>query len=404
MTEGLLPDAVVSREPGGGKIILVVLDGVGGLPHPETGRTELETARTPNLDALASRSSLGMLTPVAPGITPGSGPGHLALFGYDPVRYRIGRGALSALGVGFDLRPGDVAVRLNLATFDPGGRVADRRAGRPPDGEGRRIIEKLRAGLPRPEGVAVFLHHGKEHRAALILRGRRLAANVTDSDPQDTGLPPKPVTALDAASKRAAAIVETLLGDARRTLADEPVINGVLARGCAMYEEWPSVEDRFGLKAFAFARYPMYRGVARLVGMTVPGIPESDEAAVSSLEGRFEEADLAFIHFKAPDACGEDGDFDAKVRAIEAADALLPRIAALAPDVLIVTGDHSTPAALRAHSWHSVPVLIASPWTRPTARTFGESSCRGGDLGGLEGRHLMTLALAHAGRIEKFGA
>lgn len=404
MVEIVLPDAQVSRDPDGGKIVLVVLDGLGGLPDSDTGKTALETARTPHLDELASRSSLGMMDPVAPGITPGSGPGHLALFGYDPVRHLIGRGVLSALGIGFQLRKGDVAARLNLASFDGSGNVTDRRAGRPSDAEGGRVVEKVREALSAPEGIEVFLQHVKEHRAVLILRGEDLGADLDDTDPQETGVPPEALRPDGAESERTAGIVRQILDEAFEILSGEERVQGFLARGFARYDGFPSVGDRFGLRAAALARYPMYRGVARLVGMEIPGVPESDDALLDLLEESLPSQDFCFIHFKAPDARGEDGDFPARVRAIEEIDALVPRITALNPDVITVTGDHSTPAAYRAHTWHAVPVLLASSWARPTATSFGETSCRTGDLGRFEGRHLMALALAHAGRLEKFGA
>ena len=398
------PDAQVERGVEGRKIVLFVLDGLGGLPHPETGLTELETARTPNLDALAAESSLGALVPVSPGISPGSGPGHLSLFGYDPVEFVIGRGALSALGVGFDLRPGDLAARLNLATFDEQGRVLDRRAGRPPDEEGRRIVEKIQDGLVAPEGVEIFMDHEKEHRVVLILRGPGLAAGLTDTDPQATGVPPLMVTASDPESEESAVLMQGVLDQIREALREEPVVNGVLARGFAAYEGYPSFEQRFGLRALAIAQYPMYRGVARLVGMDVREVPASPHDLASLLERYFSDYDFFFLHFKYTDSRGEDGDFEGKVKAIESVDPLIAEIRGLDPEVLVVTGDHSTPATYGAHSWHSVPVLLASPWARPTGTGFGESECRKGDLGTFEGKHLMTLALAHAGRLAKFGA
>lgn len=384
-------------------ILLVVMDGLGGLPNGPSGKTELEAASTPNLDRLAARSSLGMLLPVAPGVTPGSGPGHLGLFGYDPLEYVVGRGALSALGVGFDLRAGDVAVRLNLATLDAGGHVVDRRADRPSDDEGRRITSILSEGIRLEEGIELFLVHEKEHRVVLVLRGADLGADVADTDPQETGVPPIEATALDEGSERTARAMRGFLGQAREMLGGEPRINGLLARGFARYDGFPSIEDRFGLSGIAIAKYPMYRGVARLVGMSIPGEPPSDEEAVSLMEARFGEG-FHFIHFKAPDARGEDQDFDAKVAAIETIDSFVPRLEALGPDVIAVTGDHSTPATMGTHSWHHVPVLLASKWARPTADAFGEDSCRGGDLGAFESKHLMSLMLAHAGRLRKFGA
>lgn len=399
-----LPDALVERGVEGKKIVLLVLDGLGGLPNRDTGLTELEAAQTPNLDELARRSSLGSLVPVSPGITPGSGPGHLSLFGYDPTEYVIGRGALSALGVGFDLRPGDLAARLNLATLDANGLVRDRRAGRPSDEEGRRVVEKAREGLTPPEGIEVYLEHEKEHRAVLILRGEDLGADLSDTDPQETGVAPFPVTPLDGRSEKSARVMQGILDQIRAILRDEPVVTGVLARGFAAYEGYPTFEDRYGVRALAIAQYPMYRGVARLVGMDIKEIPADPSELVVILERRFKAYDFFFLHFKYSDSRGEDGDFAGKVKAIESVDPLIPRILELGPEVVVVTGDHSTPSTLKAHSWHSVPALISSPWARPTGSRFGETDCRNGDLGTFEGKHLMTLALAHAGRLAKFGA
>ena len=402
-----LPDDLV--EHGETRIVFVVMDGLGGLPHPETGRTELESAATPNLDRLARRSALGLIQPVGPGITPGSGPGHLALFGYDPLRWMIGRGVLSALGVGFDLRESDVAVRLNFATLDSEGRVIDRRAGRPSDEENRRLVEKLRQGVRAPTGVELFFEPEKEHRAVMILRGANLSAALSDTDPQETGVPPLHVRPLDGDdegnAEESARIFQQVLDEARRVLGDEPAANAILARGIAAYERYPSMADRYKLRAHAVARYPMYRGVARLLGMDVHPVPSSDEASIDVLAEQFEAYDFHFVHFKAIDSRGEDGDFDAKVAAIEAVDALIPRIEALEPDVIIVTGDHSTPSALRAHSWHPVPVLVASRWCRGQLdEGFGERACRMGELGILPAAELMTVALAHAERLAKYGA
>jgi 2,3-bisphosphoglycerate-independent phosphoglycerate mutase len=388
----------------GGRIVLVVLDGLGGLPHPDTGRTELETARTPNLDALAARACLGVHTPIAPGITPGSGPAHLSIFGYDPAVHVVGRGALSALGVGLELEPGDVAARLNLATFDVDGTVADRRAGRPSDAEARRVVQLLRESLAPPEGVQIDLEVEKEHRVVLRLRGSGLEAAVTDTDPLVEGRPALRCAALEVGSRRTAEVVETFLEQVREILADEPSLNGFLARGFAALADIPGYRQRFGLTASAIAKYPMYRGVARLVGMEVPEVPATTGATIDVLERAFDDYDFHFLHFKDTDTRGHDGDFDGKVRAIEEVDALVPRITALEPEVIVVTGDHCTPTLMREHSWHPVPTLIASRYARPTADTFGESTCRTGDLGFVHGTDLIGHALAHAGRLVKFGA
>lgn len=398
-----LPDDVVLDE--GGRIVFLVMDGLGGLPHPATGKTELEAASTPNLDALARRSALGLIRPVLPGIAPGSGPGHLALFGYDPIAWNIGRGVLSALGVDFELRPGDVAARLNLATLDAAGNVVDRRAGRPPDEENRRVVAKLRDAVPGVDGVNVFFESEKEHRVVLVLRGEGLEADIGDTDPQETGVPPLPVEATVDSARESADLVRTVLERAHNALADEPVANGILARGFAAFGHYPSMQERYHLDALCIARYPMYRGVARLLGMTIHDVPASDADNVTALQRTLPQHDFAFIHFKYTDSRGEDGDFDAKARAIEAIDALVPGILDAGADVLVVTGDHSTPAGYRAHSWHPVPLLVASQWCRTTpVDGFGERDCLRGELGIFEAKHLMSVALAHAGRLGKFGA
>ena len=405
MSDIVLPEQQVVRGGEAKKIVLLVMDGLGGLPHPDTGRTELETARTPNMDVLAGCASLGMMVMVAEGITPGSGPGHLSLLGYDPTRYVIGRGALSALGVGLDLEPGDVAARLNLATFDHNGLVTDRRAGRPFDAEAARVVDRVRTELDVAADVTVTLVPEKEHRVVLHLHGAGLGgAALTDTDPLETGRPALAVKAVDDDSRATAEIVSEVLGQCRRILASEPRMNGFLSRGFAKFERYPTITERFGLRGIALARYPMYRGVARLVGMTIPSVPESTEDTVSRLEHSWGEPDLYFLHFKDTDTRGHDGDFEGKVAAIEEVDALIPRITALGPSVIAITGDHSTPALYREHSWHHVPVLLASDWPRPTARAFGESSCRGGDLGVIQATSLVPLALAHAGRLVKYGA
>jgi 2,3-bisphosphoglycerate-independent phosphoglycerate mutase len=402
-TEGIFPDLLAL--PTGGRIVMLVLDGLGGLPDAASGLTELEAAATPNLDRLAARSALGLHRPVGYGVTPGSGPGHLSLFGYDPVRYNIGRGVLSALGVGFAVKAGDIAIRLNFATIDAEGRVTDRRAGRPTDAENRRLVAKLQQNVPAPGGVSVFFESEKEHRAVLVLRGRQLSAALADTDPQVEGVPPLPARAINPEGDETAALLQDVLNAAFVVLADEPAANAILARGIDAYHPFPSFEERYRLRSRAIAKYPMYRGVARLVGMDGARVPETDAETVDVLADGFHDYDFHFVHFKAMDSRGEDGSFEGKQAAIEAIDALIPAVEALAPDVLVVTGDHSTPSQLRAHSWHPVPVMITSRWTRPQAdAVFGERACARGELGIFPGREIMSLALAHAQRLSKYGA
>ncbi len=390
----------------GGKIVLFVWDGLGGLPGPD-GKTELAAARTPNADRLAAGGVCGLLEPVYPGVTPGSGPGHLGLFGYDPIEYKIGRGALEAVGVGFDLEARDVCARLNFCHLDADGAITDRRAGRIPTDESKRVVETLSEAIPEMDGVKVLWSPVKEHRALMVLRGEGLGEGVADTDPQETGVPPlEPETTDDSPeSARTAKIAAKVLAKAREVLADEAKANGVLARGFAKKPHWPSMTERFGVKAAVVAGTPMYRGVAKLVGMEERPASNEVEADVASVAEAWDQYDFFFLHFKHTDKAGEDGDFTAKVRAIEQADAALPLLEKLGPDVLLVTADHSTPSVMKAHSWHPVPVLLASSTARQDAvERFDEVACTAGGLGLRPSIHLMPLALAHAGRLAKYGA
>lgn len=391
---------------GGGRIVYLVMDGVGGLRDPARGRSALEAAVTPELDRLAARSACGALELVGPGITPGSGPGHLALFGYDPLRWRIGRGVLSALGIDFDLRPGDVAARVNLATVDEEGRVTDRRAGRIPTGEARRLCAKIRDAPDLDLDGELFLEPVAGHRAVLVLRGQGLSGDLEDTDPQRTGVEPRPVRARSPDAEATASLVRDFLGQAGRALAGEARANALLLRGFQRHDPLPTLAERFGLRGLCIAGYPMYRGLSRLLGMEVAEVGSEPADAVEALERRWGDAhDLCFLHVKGTDEAGEDGDLDAKVAVIEQVDALLPRVLALGPDVLVVTADHSTPAVMAAHSWHPVPVMLHADHARVDAvERFDEYRCGAGSLGLRPGAHLLGLALAHAHRLRKLGA
>jgi 2,3-bisphosphoglycerate-independent phosphoglycerate mutase len=385
------------------KIVLLVADGLGGLPVAPGGPTELEAAATPNLDALVAANVCGLSIPVAPGITPGSGPGHLGLFGYDPLRFSIGRGVLEALGIDFDLGPDDVAARGNFCTVGPNGEITDRRAGRISTEVCRRLVEKLRQ--IRIEGVEVCVEPVRDYRFVLVLRGPDLEAEIDDTDPGRTGVPPREVTARAPGSKRTAALIASFVEQAAALLEDEHPANMITLRGIARRPPMPSFEEAYQLRAAAIAVYPMYRGLARLVGMTIlrPGRNWAEQ--VEALRQHWDAYDFFFLHYKYTDAAGEDGDFDRKVERIQEFDAQIGAVAGLKPDVLIVTGDHSTPALLRSHSWHPVPVVLAARTCRPdAATTFGEAQCLHGGLGQIEAKYLLPLALAHAGRLAKFGA
>jgi 2,3-bisphosphoglycerate-independent phosphoglycerate mutase len=386
------------------KILLLVLDGVGGLPKTPDGETELEAAATPNLDALATRSICGMSTPVAPGITPGSGPGHLSLFGYDPLEYEIGRGVLEALGIGFDLQPQDVAARGNFCTIDPEtGLILDRRAGRIPTEVGARLCEKLRAiDLP---GVETFVEPVKEYRFVLVLRGEGLVDGLTETDPQQVGKPPLPVEPTRPEAAETAELFNQWLAEARKLLADEHPANGCNLRGLAKDPGLPLMPDIYGLRCGAIATYPMYRGVAKLAGMDVLPTGSTIEEEVETLKAHWADYDFFFFHVKKTDSAGEDGDFERKVEVIEHLDRVLPEILDLGPDVVIVTGDHSTPAVWKSHSWHELPMLLWSNYVRRDGVTaFGERPCMAGGLGHIRHVDLLPLAMANAGRLTKFGA
>jgi 2,3-bisphosphoglycerate-independent phosphoglycerate mutase len=391
------------QKDNGSKIVLLVSDGLGGLPLEAGGRTELETANTPNLDQLATVGETGGSVPVLPGITPGSGPGHLGLFGYDPLEYDIGRGVLEALGIDFELGPDDVAIRGNFCSVDEHGLITDRRAGRIASDIGERLCKKLDA-IEIP-GVEVFVRPVKEYRLVIVFRGEGLGGRINDTDPQTTQVPPLEPLGTDQPSQKTAEICREFLRQAAELLADDRPANLLTMRGIAMLPEIPQFQDVYGLKAAAIAVYPMYRGLARLVQMDVLDAGTTLESQMDRLEAAWDEHDFFFIHFKYTDSTGEDGDFDGKVARIEELDLAVPRITALEPDVLIVTGDHSTPAKMKSHSWHPVPTLIVSQHARTDASTaFGEDQCRTGGLGQFEAKHLMLLAMAHAGRLEKYGA
>ncbi len=385
------------------KIVMLVADGLGGLPLTPGGKTELETARTPNLDELARIGVCGLSIPVKPGITPGSGPGHLGLFGYDPLVYQIGRGALEATGIGFQLTENDVAIRGNFCTLDAAGKISDRRAGRIPSEESAPLAVRLReVKIP---GVEVFVEPVKEHRFVVVFRGPGLGDRVLDTDPQEVGVPPLSPQAEDDASRRTADVATQFIQQACQLLKNEKKANGLTLRGFAAKPKLPSFEEVYGLKAAAIAVYPMYKGLAHLVGMQIVGKAQSLAEQFDVLAQHWNDYDFFFLHYKYTDAAGEDGDFEAKVKRIEELDALIPRLTALDPTVLIVTGDHSTPSLLKSHSWHPVPTILTSKVCRTDRCTaFGEDQVALGGLGHFEAKYLMPLALANAERLGKYGA
>ncbi|MBN1836742.1 MAG: 2,3-bisphosphoglycerate-independent phosphoglycerate mutase [Spirochaetales bacterium] len=385
------------------KIVLLVMDGLGGLPREKGGKTELETANTPNLDALAAEAECGLHLPIGFGITPGSAPGHLALFGYEPTAYPIGRGVVAAMGIGFPLKAADVAARVNFATRDGEGRIVDRRAGRIPTERCAELCELLSA--VKIPGVEVFIRPVKDYRAVVVFRGEGLSDHVEDTDPQATGVKPHDPKPASAQGERTAKVAAEFVRQALELLRDQHPANALLMRGFAELPSIPSMRDLFQLSAVAMAVYPDYKGVARLLGMdVVEGLVTLEDQA-RALREHWDKYDFFFVHHKYTDSKGEDGDFEAKVAEIEKVDAFLPQLTDLDPAVVVVTGDHSTPAVLKAHSSHPIPFLIWAEHLRPDdTREFGERACARGLWGVLPGTALIRLALAYADKLVKFGA
>jgi 2,3-bisphosphoglycerate-independent phosphoglycerate mutase len=391
----------------GGKILLLVMDGLGGLPREQGGLTELETANTPNMDRLAKEGCTGLSIPVARGIAPGSGPAHLGLFGYNPLQYEIGRGVLEAVGIGLQVHAGDVAIRGNFCTVDQNGLITDRRAGRIPTEEGLKRVALLK-DIPPIDGAQFVIEAVQDYRFALILRGAGLDGAVADTDPQATGVPPLPARALSPAAEKTARIANQWIEEARKRLKGHEPANMLTLRGFASDPALPKYADVYKLRAACVAVYPMYKGVSHLVGMEIMPTDAHDTPAdeFKRVARIWNDYDFVFCHIKYTDSRGEDGDFDAKVKVIESVDAALPILLDLKPSVFIITGDHSTPATYRAHSWHPVPTLLWAPGTHMTdrAQSYGERECITGGLGQFPASDLMPLALAHANRLMKFGA
>lgn len=401
-TDSLLESLVTENTT---KIVLLVIDGLGGLPLEPHGKTELGTAKTPNLDKLSSLSSCGLLDSVSPGITPGSGPSHLALFGYDPIKYNIGRGVLSALGIDFDLQKGDICARANFATLDSKGVITDRRAGRISTETNVELCKLLRTRIKIPPEYKLFIETEKEHRAVLILRGEGLDENISDTDPQKIGIKPIPPQALHPKAEDTAELFNNILTQVQRILKDQSKANTLLLRGFAKYHPYITMEERFGLHSLAIAGYPMYRGLAKLVGMDVTPPTKDLEEGIKLLKENFVHYDFFYVHVKKTDSYGEDGNFNAKVKEIENVDKLIPKIIDLKPDVFVVTSDHSTPSKLKAHSWHPNPVLLYSQYCmQDDLKCFDELNCAQGSLGRQPSLNLMPLILANALRLKKYGA
>lgn len=387
------------------KILLLVIDGVGGLPHPITGKTELETAKKPNIDSLAKKGILGLSHPIARGITSGSGPSHLALFGYDPIKHQIGRGVLEALGIGFSITEKHLTARANFATMDKNNIITDRRAGRIPTEKNIELTNKLQSSIKKIKDVNVIIRNGKEHRFVVILDGVGLDDSLTETDPQKEGLPPFPLMALKESAKKSAEVLNKLIIEINKVLKDEPKANTVLLRGISKYPTIPSMIEVFKLKPACIANYPMYKGLAKLIGMEILTTGDTIKSEFDTLEANHYKFDFFYLHIKKTDSYGEDGNFENKLKIIEEVDKQIPRLNKLNFDCIVITGDHCTPALLKSHSWHPNPFLLVSKYLIPDEfESFNEKNCKKGGLGQFFSVEAMPMMLAYAKKLEKYGA
>jgi 2,3-bisphosphoglycerate-independent phosphoglycerate mutase len=387
------------------KIIFLVLDGLGDIPNPNHAlMTPLEAAKKPNMDRLAvEKGVLGRTIPVDIGVTPGSGPGHLSLFGYDPREYEIGRGILEVLGLNMDIGAGDVTARGNFCTVKEG-IVTDRRAGRIETALGEKLCARLSQAIPEVDGIRVTVKPGVSHRFGIVFSGKGLSDQLEDADPHKDGKPVIYVAPKSPAAERTAVAITTFMKKVAEILKDEPKANSVLLRGFSIRPAIPSFSDRYHMEALALTTYPMYRGIAKVLGMKVEKEPRDYDEMITILREHYEKYQFFFMHVKETDVAGEDGDFPAKVKAIEMIDKIIPAIYDLKPKVLVITGDHSTPCAMKGHSWHPVPLLIVGDTGETDGIPFFEKNCVRGSLGTIYARELMTLAMSYGSKLDKFGA
>lgn len=401
MYEMILPELIIRNDT---KLVMLVIDGLGGTTD-DNGLTELEAANTPRMDKLAASGSTGIQRPVGIGITPGSGPGHLALFGFDPVKYQIGRGILEALGIGMKVGKGELAVRGNFCTMVDG-IITDRRAGRISSEQGQKYIDMLSSKIKRIFDIEVKMAVSMEYRFAVIFKGSGLSDMLSDADPQVTGERPVTARPLKPNAEKSARIINKFIKLATEILIDQHPANSVLMRGYSLLPNLQHFVERYGLRAVGIATYPMYRGLASLVGMDTPNASGFSIAQEFEMTRKlWDKYDFFFIHIKKTDSMGEDGNFAGKVQIIEDVDREIQVLLDLDPDVLVITGDHATPSVLKSHSWHGVPLLLSSKFAfRDDAEKFSERECEKGILGHFPGFAIVPLMLANAQRLKKFGA
>ena len=415
------------------KAVLIIADGLGGRPSDCGGETCLEAAATPHLDDLAVRGALGLVDPIGPGVRPGSDTAHLSLLGYDPFELYTGRGVFECLGIGLDVRAGDICFRANFATVEARGSglvVVDRRAGRIESGQEELAAALNEIRLKDVASVTFEFRASTQHRGALLLRGPRLSRHVTENDPHGTGEPALRFEAEagheDDAAKRTAGALNEFAERSHGALRDHPVnqrrvkngeppANFILARGAADCPDVPSIESKYGVRGAVIAGGALYRGVAIACGMTTVDVPGATGGLDTDLEAKARatidalgEFDYVFVHVKGTDNAGHDQDAAAKVAFIERIDSELvgPLVRRLDWDAthLAFTGDHTTPIDYGDHTVEPVPVLYAGPSVAQDATTsFGEREAGRGGLGRFSGR-VLPILLGYSNWAPKFGS
>jgi len=400
------------------KALLLICDGLGDRPSIE-GKTPLQAANTPYLDEISKEGINGLMDTISPGIVPGSDTAHLAILGYDPYKYYPGRGVFEALGADMELCEGDVAFRANFATVDDKMRIIDRRAGR----KGSKDLAEALNGL-EIDHTKIKFTNTTEHRCALVLKGENLSKAVSDVDTHEAGSEVKKCVPLEEGEKelKTANIVNEFVSQSYDILNEHPVnkerrergelpANIILLRGAGSYGEVSAMKDRFGFGAACIAGASLYKGVAKYLGMVVVPVEGATGIADTNLNNKaeatlhaLEKHDFVFLHVKATDSMGHDGDFEGKKYMISRID---KELVARIKDVdayITVTADHSTPVSIKRHSSDPVPIVIKGEGVRKDGITkFDEVSAASGGLGRIRGVDLMPILSDFMGFYTMFG-
>jgi 2,3-bisphosphoglycerate-independent phosphoglycerate mutase len=407
----------------GDKILILICDGLGDRPVGALkGKTPLEAAPRPNMNHFAKGGACAIIDIIAPGVRPGSDTAHLALLGFDPYKVYTGRGPFEAMGVGMEVRPGDVAFRCNFSTVNDKMEIEDRRAGRIKEGTAE--LARALDGWEY-EGVKVYFKEGTEHRGVLLLRALGLSPLVSDPDPHEEGVRPHECLPKAPEAALTARVVNAFVKRSHEILMEHPVnrerikagkrpANIILPRGAGMMPHLPSFQERFGMKCAAIAGVALVKGICRVAGMELLDVKGATGGLDTDMDAKMKAAlkaldshDMVLVNIKAADLCGHDGDYKMKSKVAGRIDKALGLLRKDLPEDahFALTADHSTPCCAKDHTGDPVPLAIYGRHVRTDGvQTFGERACAGGGLGRLRGTDLLQVMLDLAGRSEKFGA